>query len=32
MRDHSGGHTYPDNPSQNRNSHINDIFGNHYDY
>ncbi|WP_272943893.1 RHS repeat-associated core domain-containing protein, partial [Leptospira noguchii] len=32
IRDHSGGHTYPDNPSQNRDSHINDIFGNHYDY
>ena len=32
IREHSGGHTYPDDPSQNRGSHFNDIHGNHYDY
>lgn len=32
IREHSGGHTYPDDPSQNRGSHFNDVHGNHYDY
>lgn len=32
IRDHSGGHKYPDNPQQDRGSHINDVKGNHYDY
>ncbi|EJP18331.1 RHS repeat-associated core domain protein [Leptospira interrogans str. FPW2026] len=32
IRDHSGGHKYPDNPNQNRGPHINDTSGNHYDY
>ena len=31
-RDDSQGHTYPDNPSQNRGPHFNDEVGNHYDY
>jgi len=32
IRDHSGGHRYPDDPTQNRGPHFNDIYGNHYDY
>ncbi|WP_410985328.1 HNH/endonuclease VII fold putative polymorphic toxin [Bacillus cereus] len=32
IREHSGGHTYPDDPSQNRGSHFNDVHGDHYDY
>jgi RHS repeat-associated protein len=32
IREHSVGHTYPDDPTQNRGSHFNDIHGNHYDY
>lgn len=32
IRDHSGGHEFIDDPSQNRGSHINDAEGNHYDY
>ncbi|MGR3774575.1 HNH/endonuclease VII fold putative polymorphic toxin [Bacillus paramycoides] len=32
IREHSGGHTYPDDPSQNRGSHFNDVHENHYDY
>ena len=32
IREHSGGHKFPDNPSQNRGAHFNDIFGNHYDF
>ena len=31
IREHFG-HSFPDNPSQNRGTHFNDIFGNHYDY
>ena len=31
IREHFG-HKYPDNPSQNRGNHFNDIHGNHYDY
>ncbi|WP_366937095.1 HNH/endonuclease VII fold putative polymorphic toxin [uncultured Clostridium sp.] len=25
MRDHSGGHTFKDDPTQNRGPHINDV-------
>lgn len=32
VREDSGGHLYSDNPSQNRGSHFNDQYGNHYDY
>ena len=32
IRDHSGGHTFKDDPTQNRGPHINDVNGNHYDY
>ena len=32
IRDHSGGHKFPDDPTQNRGPHINDISGEHYDY
>lgn len=32
IRDHFGGHVYPDNPTQNRALHINDVYENHYDY
>lgn len=32
IRDDIGGHIYPDDPSQNRDSHFNDPDGNHYDY
>lgn len=32
IRDHAGGHRYPDDPAQNRGSHINDVHKNHYDY
>ena len=32
IREHSGGHTYQDDPSQNRGPHFNDTEGNHYDY
>ncbi|AVF25895.1 transposase [Paenibacillus larvae subsp. larvae] len=32
IREHSGGHIFPDDPSQNRGPHFNDIYGNHYDY
>ncbi|MEG0856838.1 MAG: polymorphic toxin-type HINT domain-containing protein, partial [Terrisporobacter sp.] len=32
IRDDSGGHYFPDDPSQNRGSHFNDPDGNHYDY
>lgn len=32
IRDDSQGHTYPDDPSQNRGPHFNDEAGNHYDY
>ncbi|WP_170123417.1 T7SS effector LXG polymorphic toxin [Bacillus safensis] len=32
VRDHAGGHYYPDDLSQNRDAHFNDIYGNHYDY
>jgi RHS repeat-associated protein len=32
IRDDAGGHSYPDNPSQNRGPHFNDPQGNHYDY
>ncbi|SFR61808.1 RHS repeat-associated core domain-containing protein [Anaeromicropila populeti] len=32
IRDHSGGHEFPDDPSQNRGPHFNDPDGNHYDY
>ena len=32
IRDHSGGHNFQDNPTQNRGPHINDVNGNHYDY
>ncbi|PWA08428.1 hypothetical protein DCC39_14895 [Pueribacillus theae] len=31
IHNHAGGHRYPDDPSQNRGSHMNDIHGNHYD-
>ncbi|MCY7480130.1 hypothetical protein MH135_02360 [Bacillus safensis] len=32
VRDHAGGHYYPDDLSQNRDAHFNDIYGNHYNY
>ncbi|MHC1723780.1 MAG: HNH/endonuclease VII fold putative polymorphic toxin [Aminipila sp.] len=32
IRDHSGGHEFPDDPTQNRGPHFNDPEGNHYDY
>ncbi|WP_214764606.1 RHS repeat-associated core domain-containing protein [Exiguobacterium sp. s141] len=32
IRQHSGGHKYKDDPSQNRGPHYNDQWGNHYDY
>ncbi|WP_368292719.1 kelch repeat-containing protein [Dehalobacter sp. TBBPA1] len=32
IRDHSEGHEFPDDPTQNRGPHFNDIYGNHYDY
>ena len=32
IRDHSGGHKFPDDPSQNRGPHFNDVKGEHYDY
>ena len=32
IRDDAGGHTYPDDPTQNRGPHFNDDAGNHYDY
>ena len=31
IREHFG-HEYPDNPTQNRGNHFNDIYNNHYDY
>lgn len=31
IREHYG-HIYPDDPTQNRGAHFNDIYGNHYDY
>ncbi len=32
IRDDAGGHIYPDDPTQNRGPHFNDMEGNHYDY
>jgi len=32
IRDDAAGHTYPDNPSQNRGPHFNDSKKRHYDY
>lgn len=32
IRDDSEGHTFPDNPTQNRGPHFNDPQGNHYDF
>ena len=32
IRNDVKGHTYLDDPSQNRGSHFNDNFGNHYNY
>ena len=32
IRDHSGGHKFPDDPTHNRGPHFNDPKGNHYDY
>nr|WP_236871001.1 HNH/endonuclease VII fold putative polymorphic toxin [Brevibacillus laterosporus] len=32
IRDHSGGHEFPDDPTQNRGPHFNDVNGEHYDY
>jgi hypothetical protein len=32
IREHSAGHIYFDDPSQNRGPHFNDIYGNHFDY
>ncbi|WP_313897322.1 HNH/endonuclease VII fold putative polymorphic toxin [Bacillus cereus group sp. BfR-BA-01380] len=32
IREHSGGHIYPDDPFKNRGAHFNDIHGNHYDH
>ena len=32
IRDDAGGHTYPDDPSQNRGPHFNDTLERHYDY
>lgn len=32
IREHSGGHQYPDDPTQNRGPHFNDVNGEHYDY
>ena len=32
IREHSEGHIFPDDPSQNRGAHFNDPDGNHYDY
>ncbi|WP_214824137.1 HNH/endonuclease VII fold putative polymorphic toxin [Exiguobacterium algae] len=32
IRDHSGGHKFPDDPRQNRGPHFNDVAGEHYDY
>jgi hypothetical protein len=31
IREHFG-HDYPDDPTQNRGNHFNDVNGNHYDY
>lgn len=31
IREHFG-HEYPDNPTQNRGNHFNDIYKNYYDY
>ena len=32
IRDDAKGHTYKDDPSQNRGPHFNDKAGNHFDY
>ncbi len=32
IRDDAAGHSFPDDPSQNRSSHFNDESGHHYDY
>jgi hypothetical protein len=32
IRDDAAGHSYPDNPAQNRGPHFNDPAGRHYDY
>jgi hypothetical protein len=32
IREDTGGHIYPDDPSQNRGPHFNDDAGRHYDY
>lgn len=32
IREDSSGHSYSNNPSQNRGPHFNDELGNHYDY
>lgn len=32
IRDDAGGHIYPDDLTQNRGPHFNDMEGNHYDY
>lgn len=32
IKDHAAGHHYSDDPSQDRGSHFNDRYGEHYDY